>query len=298
MEYKEFMKMVKGAIKAQNQIPEKGFTYIKKKNGEEWLFNKSLCNTLQPKELAVFILGLAKACDIIYSVGPPFMHPIVSSEEEKGESKNYKMLSCYHIDATRLTDLSVFDENIESLNPNLIQVRDICYSYDKDTFEILECTALTEIHTTNLKFEIVQAIEYLKWINSYNKKFGKVYNNLNSDTPMGHFKSDDLVNRFSELCNDHLQNVHLATSKALDYAEHLIETNKGFGTKDMQQAYEDLNNLIKNSKEKNKEDGFSKQHFWRKRGGESKEESGESGKSRESGSDSFKERMRKKFRGE
>lgn len=174
--------------------PKAGISYIKLKSGEEGFLSGSIFHGLNPSEIAMFLLVLAKDCDKVYVMSPLFDHGLLRNKLAKisGKTNNYMSLISANYENT--TDLSLLDLDYPKFDKDEYDINDECFSFNEKTKKLVRANLLSDINKDILYNEIQQKLIFVNhWRKYYLKsKLG----NLNEDNAIGEnvLKSDFEIN--------------------------------------------------------------------------------------------------------
>jgi hypothetical protein len=252
--------------------PKAGISYIKLKSGEEGFLSGSIFHGLNPSEIAMFLLILAKDCDKVYVISPLFDHGLLRNKLAKisGKTNNYMSLISANYENT--TDLSLLDLDYPKFNKDEYDINDECFSFNEKTKKLVRADLLSDINKDIIYNEIQQKLIFANhWRKYYSRaKAG----NLEEDNAIGEnilkddFEINDVIkNHYYTHYNELYKSIKKLTDGVKKAIQSQEEDSEGddflknlmnqLSKKDEDLLQDDINEL-KNKKNKKEDDEQSK----------------------------------------
>jgi len=250
--------------------PKAGISYIKLKSGEEGFLSGSIFHGLNPSEIAMFLLVLAKDCDKVYIMSPLFDHGLFRNKLAKINGKTNSYMSLISANYENTTDLSLLDLDYPKFNKDEYDINDECFSFNEKTKKLVRADLLSDINKDIIYSEIQQKLIFVNhWRRYYSRaKAG----NLNEDNAIGEniLKGDLEINDvIKNHYYTHYSELYKSIKKLTDGVKKAIESQEEDSGEDDflkslmkevsdKNTFEEDINELKNKKNKKEDDEQSK----------------------------------------
>lgn len=150
--------------------PKAGISYIKLKSGEEGFLSGNIFHGLNPSEIAMFLLMLAKECSNVYAISPLYSHGLLRGKLSKDNSKLNDYMSFVSANYENTTDLALLDLEYPKFSKDEYDFNDECFSFNEKTKKLVRADVLSDIHKDILYNEVQQKLVFTShWRKYYSR---------------------------------------------------------------------------------------------------------------------------------